>query len=264
MIDPRTPLAQAVGRLARHARLAIGWSQEDLSDRAEVPQSALSRLERGLHSGLDFEDLERIGQALGGRWQIDLAVPFLADRKRQRDRVHARVIGYIARRLSRAGWEVATEVEIRSRLGSGWIDVLAWHVSSRTLLVIEVKTEIHDLGRIQRTLAWYERGSWRAARERGWTPTRIVGALVLLDTAVVRDRLLENRLLVDQAFPARSTSLAEMVLDPLGVSIRMGRAVATVDPLSRRSGWLRPTALDGRRTPPAYESYADLARRLGR
>ena len=56
------PLAAEIGRIVRGARIAIGWSQDDLSARSRVPQSEISRLERGCHSGIDFGGLERIGQ----------------------------------------------------------------------------------------------------------------------------------------------------------------------------------------------------------
>ncbi|MFL5715297.1 MAG: helix-turn-helix domain-containing protein [Chloroflexota bacterium] len=128
-------LASVVGRLLAHARRAIGLSQEEVSRRSGVSQSKVSRLERGVRSGVGLDDLEQIARSLGGRLNVDLVVPFLGDRRRQRDRAHARCVSFVARRLERAGWIVRTEVEIHGSWGPGWIDVLAWHPGSNTLLV---------------------------------------------------------------------------------------------------------------------------------
>jgi transcriptional regulator with XRE-family HTH domain len=255
-------LAADVGRLLRGARTTIGWTQDQLSERAGVPQSAVSRVERGLHAGLDLDDLERIASAMGGTVHVELRAPFLADRGRQRDRVHARCVAYVVARLRRAGWMAESEVEIRGSAGPGWIDVLAYHPTSRVMLVIEVKTEIHDFGRIQRTLGWYEHAAWAATRGFGWLPRRGSAALVLLDTRAVADRLRNNRLLAAQAFPERAEGLARLIEAPAVAPVDSGRFLAVVDPLSRRATWVRATMLDRRRTPPRYADYADIARRL--
>ena len=47
------------------------------------------------------------------------------------------------------------------------MDLLAWHPATGLLLVIEVKTELHDLGANERQLNWYEREAWAAARRLG-------------------------------------------------------------------------------------------------
>jgi hypothetical protein len=180
---------------------------------------------------------------------------------RQRDRVHARCIGYVGGRLRRAGWETASEVEIIGSSGSGWIDVVGFHPPTGILLVIEIKTEIHDLGRIQRTLGWYETRGWAAANRRGWRPRLVLGALLVLDTRTNATSLRANRELALQAFAGRATELAALIEAPRVV--RPGtRFLATFDPVTRRRSWMRPTVLDGRRTAATYRDYAEIARRF--
>ena len=244
--------------------MTLEWSQDELSRRSGLAQSAISRLERGIHSGLDLDELDRLAAALGGRFRLGFDAPFLADRARQRDRVHARCIAFVARRLERAGWLILTEVEIVGSAGPGWIDVLAFHPASATLLVIEIKTEIHDLGRIQRTLDWYEHAAWPAARRFGWRPRRSLGALLVLETAAVDAALRENRELLTRTFAGTAADLSVLVGGRASGPPGPRRSVAAFDPSSRRAAWLRPTKLDGRRTPPAYLDYADAARRLSR
>ena len=251
----------AVGQVLGDARRIIGWSQRELARRSSVSQSAVSRLERGRPCGLELEALDRIASALGGTLRVGFDAPFLADRARQLDSVHARCIAHVATRLRRLGWELATEVEIDGRYGPGWIDVLAFHELSGVMLVVEIKTEIRDIGRIQRTLGWYEHRAWLAARQRGWRVRRSHAALLLLATDVVDARLRENRAIVDVAFPGRAADLVAIANDP-GPAAVGPPSIAMIDPLSRRDDWLRPTRLDGRRVRAPYEDYAGAARRM--
>jgi transcriptional regulator with XRE-family HTH domain len=254
-------LPQDLGHLVHDARLAIGWSQRELGRRSGASQTAISRLERGLRSGLDLEQIQRIATALGGTLRVTFDAPFLADRARQRDRVHARCVAYVASRLRRLGWLVETEVEIDGSRGPGWIDVLAFHAASGTLLVIEIKTEIHDFGQIQRTLAWYERRAWSPARDRGWAVRRTHPALLLMATDSVDARLRDNRDLANQAFPGRASGLLALVNDPPG-GLPVAPSLALIDPLSRRRDWLRPTRLDGRRGRAPHQDYASVVRKM--
>jgi transcriptional regulator with XRE-family HTH domain len=123
---PIPNLSIDAGRIVRGARLAIGWSQRELGRRAGVAQTAISRLERGRPSGLGLAGIQRIATALGGTFRLTFDAPYLADRARQRDRVHARCVAYVASHLRRLGWIVETEVEIDGRSGPGWIDILAF------------------------------------------------------------------------------------------------------------------------------------------
>jgi transcriptional regulator with XRE-family HTH domain len=89
-------LAVEAGRIVRSARLSIGWTQRELGRRSTVAQTAISRLERGLASGLDLDAIQRIATALGGTIRLTFDAPFLSDRAHQRDRVHARCVAHVA------------------------------------------------------------------------------------------------------------------------------------------------------------------------
>jgi hypothetical protein len=192
---------------------------------------------------------------------VTFEAPFLADRVAQRDRVHARCIAHVAARLRAAGWSVMTEVEIEGRFGPGWIDVLAFHPASEVLLVIEIKTEIADLGRVQRTLGWYVSRSASVARSFGWQVTRTQPVLLVLSTDTADRALAANRALVSHAFPMRARDLASAIADP-AVAVAAGPGLAMIDPISRRGRWLLPTRIDGRRSPAAFADYAAVIRRL--
>jgi transcriptional regulator with XRE-family HTH domain len=254
---PRT--REAIGAAIASVRHALGWSQRELARRARVSQSWISRLETGRLARVSFDAADRVFAIMGAQVVITVQAPFLVDRQGQRDPAHARLLAHIAMMLRQAGWLVATEVEVGGDRSRGWIDLLAWHPATGTLLVIEVKTEVHDLGNIQRTLGWYEREAWTAARRLGWRPRAVVGSLLLLATEANDARTRENRLMLDEDFPGRAADLTALV-EGGAVDPHRRRAVAMIDPRSRRSAWIRPLRIDGRRTAAPYADYADFMR----
>lgn len=58
------------GRNVRRARRIIGLSQQRVADRAQISQSMLSRLERGLAPAMPTEALVRLGRVLGGAFPL--------------------------------------------------------------------------------------------------------------------------------------------------------------------------------------------------
>lgn len=255
---PHADAIQALGRAIRALRMAIGWSQADLARRARMSQPTVSAVERGRVGDVTFETAWRLLVALGARASLAIEPPYLGDRTRQTDAAHARCTSHVGRRLERAGWLVAREVEVGGGRSRGWIDVLAYHPRTGLVLVVEVKTELHDLGRIERTLGWYEREAWASARRLGWRPRRVVGMLLILATEANEDRLRSNREALDGGFPVRAVALGRAVDD--GDVAFDGRGLAMIDPRSRRRVWLRPARIDGRRSPAPYADYAGFMR----
>jgi hypothetical protein len=201
-------------------------------------------------------------EALGIEASLDLRAPFIADRRRQLEPAHSRCVAFAQRHLERAGWLTAREVEIAHGRSHGWIDLLGFDPRSAALIVNEIKTEIEDLGRIERTLGWYERAAWGVARRLGWRPRYVVGCLILLDTERNHERMRENREAFATGFPVRATALSTWLRDSGRPWRPPARAIALIDPLSRRQDWLRASTVDGRRTPAPYEDYAGFMRRL--
>ena len=220
----------------------------------------ISRAERGLAAGLAFDTAMHTLDAMGARLIVRVDAPLLVSAPRQKDPAHARMSGYVGARLRRAGWQTMTEVEVGGDRSRGWIDVLAFEPKSRILLVIELKTEIHDLGQIERSLGWHEREAWAAARRSGWRPSALRGWLLLLASESNDARIAENRISFDTGFPLRSRHLMA-ILEGTTRSVADGRGVAMVDPRSRRRTWCRPLRIDGRWTRSPYEDYRDFVRR---
>jgi len=152
--------------------------------------------------------------------------------------------------------------ELHAGTACGWIDLLAFRAIDRALFCGEIKTELDDLGRIQRTVSWYEREAWEAARRMGWRPRSITIGLLVLCSSENDARVVANAQLLDRAFPGRARDLGAW-LTTAGAKSRPS-SLAMIDPRSRRIDWLRATISDGRRSTAPYENdraAADALRR---
>jgi transcriptional regulator with XRE-family HTH domain len=251
---------QDVGRTVHDVRVSLGWSQRELARRSGVSQSRISRIERGRLIDLPISVIDRLFVTLGVRYWIGTERPQVA--RPPADHVHARCSGFVARRLVTHGWLVEREVEVGGDRSRGWIDILAFDPRSRALLVIEVKTEIHDIGAIERTINWYRRESLGAARRFGWRPARVSSALLVLQSSVNDRRIVATSAVFAAAFPGRAAELRTLI-DGSGVPAE-DRFLAMIDPRSRRSAWLRSTPSENRRSTAPYADYIDAARQMER
>ncbi len=256
-------LRATLGKLVRETRVLIGWSQRELADRAGTSQAAIWRIESIRPGSLDIAVVERVLRALGLRPSLGIDERHLADRRRQRDGVHGVLNGFLARRLVRqGGWaNPATEVRVGADAPRGWIDLLAFRPADRSLLVDETKTDIPDMGGLQRSVAFYEREAPKVAAALGWRPVRTVVLVLGLDSRAFAERLADNRDLVATAFPGDVERMAAWIAHPEAPP-PSGWTLAVADPAFRGEHWLRSTTLGRRRRPPAYVDYADAARRL--
>lgn len=235
-------------------------TQAKLAGRCGLSQPQISAVEGGNLARLTVEEMGRLLDALGIRMDLTLQRPFVAAPPLQHDAAHARAIAYVAGRLRAAGWEVRLEVEISEGRSRGWIDVLAHDAGRRALFVGEIKAGLDDMGSAQRQLAWYDRSARGVARSLRWQIHRSANALLVLATEA-NDRLITaNHGLIRQAFPVRAAALFDWLGEP--VAPLPGPAIALIDPRSRRRRWPIATALDGRRTPLRYASYADFMRNV--
>ena len=246
------------GLRVRAIRSSIGMPQRRLAMRIHRSQGFVSLVERGKVARLSIAEADAISQALGATLVLILEAPILIAGAPQRDRAHARCVAYVARRLAAQGWIVRREVIIGARDRPGWIDILAFDPVSRVLLVIEIKTEIADLGGLERQLGWYQREAKRACRDLDWSPTVVVPCAFALATGANDDRMRANAESLRQVFPLRWRELMRIVRGESPATDGWG--LAMIDPRSRVRDWCRPTALDGRRSPAPYVHPGDFLR----
>lgn len=247
-----------VGLTIRETRRAIGWSQVELGRRAAISQSEISKIERAEVDDLSFETAAGLLETLGVGVVLELRRPYLSSGGRQRDAAHARCVAYVARRLRRAGWEVRTEVEVLAGTARGWIDILAFRASDGVLLVIEVKTQIDDIGALQRQVGWYERRAWSAARSVEWRPSAVVTLVVVLATADNAEKLGANRLLLAPEFGLTAAALRQLVDGGMAPGRNRRRAIAMIDPYDRSRAWVSRSPVEGRARPARYSNLSDF------
>ena len=209
---------QRVGAAFRAVRLRHGWRQVDVATRAGVSDSLISALERGHLDTLSVESLRKIALSLDIR--IDVIPRWRGgDLDRLLNSRHAALAEATTRWLRSRGWEVAVEVSFAIRGERGFIDLLAWHAPTRTLLVIEIKTEIVDVHELIGVMDRKTRLAPEIARDRGWLPAVVATWLVVEEGSTNRHRVDRFAALLRATFPADGRVMARWLAAPAG-SIR--------------------------------------------
>ena len=250
-------LRKSFGHACLATRVGLDVSRVELARSVGVTPSYIGRIERG-EANPPLKLVEAIASALGLEIGLSMKGPVFPAGVRVLDAVHARCSAYVDRRLTSAGWSTAREVEIVHGRSHGWIDILAFDPRTRTLLVIEIKTRLDDLGALERQVGWYERMAWEAASRLGWRPHRIQVCVLALASDEVEAVIRTHRDLIRLSFPVRSKALRGLIDG--SATDTVGRGLALIDPSSRRQDWLIATSLDGRRSRLAYRTYADAVR----
>ena len=253
-----TVLRRSFAAFIRETRIGLDIAQQELADAVGVSRGYVAIVEGG-RANPSLAMVERFGDALGVDLNLVGRPPVVLGRRGQRDLVHAWCSGYVDRRLRRASFAVAREVELADGRSHGWIDLLAFDPRTATLFLVEIKTTLDDLGATERQLAWYEREAFDAARALGWTARRLNVWLLFLASDEVDAAIKVNRHVLAAAFPARAPDmLAALEAAPP----RAMRGLAMIDPTSRRRDWLLRTRVDGRRGATPFRDYADAAARI--
>lgn len=235
-------------------------TQVELADRVGVTRGYVAGIEMG-RANPTLDVVAKIAAALDLEVDWLIRPPIIHDADQTGDLVHARCSAYVDHRLRAVGLLTAREVEIIHARSHGWIDLLAFDPDIATLLLVEVKTRLDDLGALERQIGWYERSALAAAHRLGWRPVRVVTWLVVLASAEADAGIHAHRPVFDQAFPVRAHEALRWLAD--GGLPPLGRVLAMVDPASRRRDWLIRTRSDGRRSEPPYRDLREAAQRLG-
>jgi transcriptional regulator with XRE-family HTH domain len=205
--------AVRVGRVIRALRIRKQWRQVDLAERAGCSQALIARIEAGGADRLTGATLERVAHALGAR--LFVRVDWngaAADRLLDAD--HAAVVNRVIAILRSAGWECVPELTFAIYGERGSIDVLAWHESTRTSLVVEVKSIVADVQGTLAPLDRKERLAPRLARDRGWNASRVAVILVIASTATARRRIAMHAATFGARFPDRAVAIRRFIWNP--------------------------------------------------
>lgn len=207
---------QRVGAAFRAVRIRRRWRQIDVADKAGVSKSLVSAIERGHIGTVTIDSLRRTAAVLDIR--LDLIARW---RGGELDRLlnarHSALQGAVARWLGQIpGWAIAPEVSFAFYAERGWIDLLAWHEPTRTLLVIEIKTQIVDVQELLGVLDRKTRLAARIGRERGWVPRVIATWLAVAEGSTNRRHVADHAVLLRAALPAGTREMRRWLHSPSG------------------------------------------------
>jgi hypothetical protein len=206
----------AVGRVYRAIRIRRRLRQVDVTLAAKTSQDTVSRLERGAVCGMTALQIRANGEAIGVT--LDLAPRW---RGGELDRIlgarHSALHEAVAARVATLpGWSAVPEVTFSIYGERGAIDVLAWHEPTRTLLVIELKTEIIDVRELIGTLDRKRRLAPKIAVERGWRPAAVGTWVILTEGRTNRRRFATHRSVLRVALPADGHAMRAWLTAPSG------------------------------------------------
>jgi transcriptional regulator with XRE-family HTH domain len=206
-----------VGRALRQLRRRRGLRQADVAGLAGLAQQTISLIECGHTPALTVDTIRRAFLALGATYE-GLVVWRGGALDRLLDERHAELVGMTAGRLSALGWQVVVEASYSIYGERGSIDILAGHPTTRSVIVVEVKSELASIEELGRKLDQKARLARRQlCRERfGWAPIGVGRLLVLPDLDSARRSVARNAALLDRMFPVRGPEVRPWLRRPGG------------------------------------------------
>lgn len=206
---------EVLGRMIRTMRVKRRWRQADLAERAGLSRASVWRVEHGRLEEMTVANVRRVCSAL------DINLEWRAhgrggDLGRAVSERHSALHESVTRELQRRHpvWEQAHEVSFSIWGERGVIDLLLWHPARNALLVVELKTELVDLGDLLATTDRRRRLAPEIVAARGWRPLVIATWVIVSRSRTNERRLGEHRAILGGAFPDGVESIRRWLRDP--------------------------------------------------
>jgi transcriptional regulator with XRE-family HTH domain len=205
-----------LGAAFKSVRVRSGRRQTDIAAAACVSATTVSRIERGRLREVSLDTLRAVGSVLELR--IDVIARW---RGGELDRLinarHSALHEAFAARLEvRPGWTVAPEASFSIYGERGVVDVLSWHGASRTLLVVELKSDLVDIQELIGSLDRKRRLAPRIGRERGWDPIDVAAWIIVAESRTNRRHVATHRAVLRAGFPDDGHRLRSWLAHPDG------------------------------------------------
>jgi transcriptional regulator with XRE-family HTH domain len=206
---------QRFGSMVRAVRVKRRLRQSDLARRAGVSREMVSRIERGRVETMPLRSIRRVTAALDmradlvGRWRA-------GDLDRLLNAKHSAMHEQVARmfRDELPDWTIEPEVSFSIYGERGVIDVVGWHEGRRTLLVVELKTDIVDVNDLIGTVDRKRRLASVAVRDRGWSPETVSAWVIVAAGRTNRGRISAHGAVLRAAFPMDGRAVRGWLRDP--------------------------------------------------
>ncbi len=233
--------------MVRAVRIRRGWRQQDLADLAGVSRGTISRIERGKLDELSIGRVRAVCLALEIRAEL-MPRSRHAEVDRMASARHSALAEFVVNWLAGLeGWIVRPEVSFAFYADRGIVDVLAWHAKRRAILVIELKTEIIDVGELLGTLDRKRRVAARIAQDLGWRPD-VVGVCLLVGESMTNRRRVQRHAATFQAaLPQDGRAIRRWLREPV-LDLRAMRFVSDGRPGNVRSAFSAPRRVLARAT----------------
>ena len=236
-----------LGAFVRAERRRRRLRQIDVAGLAGISRQTVSRLERGRIDRLTVASVRRICRALDTSIQLTPKSRG-SDPDRLLDARHARLVQTAIAALG-PGWLAVPEYSFNRYGDRGSVDVLAWQPAAEALLLIEAKSELHDVQETLRSMDVKARVlPGIVAGERGWRPRSVASVLLLPAESTARRSVDRLESVFGAALPSRTADVRRWIRLPSG-SLRGVWFVAD----ARTRGVIRNPGSPGRirRTEPA-------------
>jgi transcriptional regulator with XRE-family HTH domain len=226
------------GSTVRAARLKRSWRQVDVAERAGVSQIVVSRIERGQIPDMTLRLLRQVAAALEIRLEL-LPRGRGAELDRLLSERHSALHESVAKALAHdfPEWVMASEVSFSIWGERGVIDLLLWHPERRALLIIELKTELVDVGGLLSTMDRRRRLTAQIVKGRGWYPRVVSTWVIMAASRTNARRIADHRTVLRTAFPSSAREIRRWLRDPSGpvaaLSMWTDRATRPVAPTRR-------------------------------
>ena len=207
---------QRLGAALRAVRQRRRWRQRDLATKARVSQSTLSRCERGHVGSLSLDTIREVAASLDIR--VDVIPRWRAgDLDRLLNARHSLLHEAVASALSEyPGWTFVPEVSFSVFGERGVVDLVGWHAATRTLLLIELKTDISDVNELVGTFDRKVRLGPKIATQRGWDAATVSGWVIVAAGRTNRERIAAHDTVLRAAFPQDGRAMGAWLRHPTG------------------------------------------------
>jgi hypothetical protein len=125
------------------------------------------------------------------------------------------VVDHVVGTFQHEGWDVAAEFTFSVYGERGSIDVCAWHASSRSLAVVEVKPLIDDLQDLLATLDRKVRLIPQLVKDRGWRPVSVSRLVVVFESSANRGTIRRHDSVFRASLPDRTIAVRRWLHGPI-------------------------------------------------
>ena len=205
-----------IGTVFRAVRIHRRMRQSDVAAAAGVSRGTVSLIERGHLDSVSLRALRAVAGVLeirltiGTQWRGG-GLPRLLNRR------HSAMHEAMAAKFERVhGWTYRPEVSFSIYGERGIIDALAWHEASRSLLVIELKTEIVDVQELIGTMDRRRRLAPEIVRDLTWRPGTVGAWVIVADSRTNRRHAAGHRAVLRAAFPSDGHAVGGWLREPAG------------------------------------------------